>query len=334
MGYTLEDIARLAGVSRSTVSRVVNNHPSVRAEVRERVWQVIREVGYQPHAAARSLATRRSEIIGLVIPEAVSTLFTDPFFPLLIRGITDACYEHGYHLMLALFSTPDQEADLYNRLLKSRYLDGVVLASTRVDDPLVGRLLNDGIPFVSVGRHDDARVSYVDVDNVAGARMAVDHLIRQGHARVATITGPLNMAAGRDRLEGYRMALMSHHIAVDERYVVEGDFTENGGMVGMSRLLALDERPSAVFVASDTMAMGALRAIRQAGMRVPEDIALVGFDDVPQAAYLDPPLTTVRQPIERMGAMAVRLLVDIITHRVDIPQRVILMPELVVRATG
>ncbi len=334
MAYTLEDIARLAGVSRSTVSRVVNNHPSVRPEVRQRVWQVIREVGYQPHAAARNLATRRSDIIGLVIPEAVSTLFTDPFFSLLIRGITDACYEQGYHLMLALFSTPAQEEDLYNRLLRSHYLDGVILASTRLDDPLIERLVGDRVPFVSVGRHPHPQVSYVDVDNVAGARMAVDHLIRQGHTRVGTITGPLNMAAGQDRLEGYKQSLAAHHIPLDDRLIVEGDFTENGGLAGMNRLLALEPPPTAVFVASDTMAMGALRAVRQAGLRVPEDVAIIGFDDVPQATYLDPPLTTVRQPIQRLGEIAVRVLVDVIAQGPEIPQRVVLMPELVVRSTG
>lgn len=334
MLYTLEDIARLAGVSRSTVSRVVNNHPGVRPEVRERVWKIIREVGYQPHAAARSLATRRSDIIGLVIPEAVSTLFIDPFFSLLIRGITDACYEQGYHLMLALFSTPAQEEDLYNRLLRSQYLDGVILASTRLDDPLIERLVNDGVPFVSVGRHPHPQVSYVDVDNVAGARMAVDYLIRQGHTRVATITGPLNMAAGQDRLEGYRQSLAAHHIPLDEGLIVEGDFTENSGLIAMRHLLALEERPSAVFVASDAMAMGALRAIRSAGLQVPDDVAVVGFDDIPQAAYMDPPLTTVRQPIQRMGEMAVRVLADMIAQSVDIPQRIVLLPELVIRSTG
>ena len=236
--------------------------------------------------------------------------------------------------MLALFSTPAQEEDLYNRLLRSHYLDGVILASTRLDDPLIERLVGDRVPFVSVGRHPHPQVSYVDVDNVAGARMAVDHLIRQGHTRVGTITGPLNMAAGQDRLEGYKQSLAAHHIPLDDRLIVEGDFTENGGLAGMNRLLALEPPPTAVFVASDTMAMGALRAVRQAGLRVPEDVAIIGFDDVPQATYLDPPLTTVRQPIQRLGEIAVRVLVDVIAQGPEIPQRVVLMPELVVRSTG
>ncbi len=333
MGYTLEDIARMAGVSRSTVSRVLNHHPHVRPEVRERVWEVVRRVGYQPHAAARSLATQKTQIIGLIIPEAVSTLFADPFFPLLITGITDACYQHGYHLMLSLFTTPQQEAELSTQLLGGGYLDGVILASTRLDDPLIERLLSGRIPFVLIGRHSDPRVNYVDVDNVAGARMAVDYLLRQGHRRVATITGPLNMAAGQDRLEGYKQALQARHLPVDEALIVEGDFTEQGGMAAMRRLLALAERPTAVFAASDTMAIGAIKAIKDAGLRVPDDITVVGFDDIPQASYLDPPLTTVRQPIAQLGKTAVHILVDLIRYGAERTQRVVLATELVVRGT-
>lgn len=333
MAYTLEDIARMAGVSRSTVSRVLNNHPYVRPEVRERVLRVVREVGYTPHAAARSLVTQRTQVLGLIIPEAVSTLFTDPFFSLLISGITHACYAQGYHLMLSLFTTSEQEAELSAQLLQGGYLDGVILASTRLGDPLMARLLEGSIPFVLVGRHPDPRVSYVDADNVAGARMAVEYLLRQGHTRVATITGPLNMAAGQDRLEGYKQALRARHLPIDEHLIVEGDFTEQGGMAAMGQLLELAERPTAVFVAGDTMAMGALKAVKDAGLRVPEDITLVGFDDLPQVAYLDPPLTTVRQPIAQLGETAVHILLDLIRYGRERVQRIVLPTELVVRAT-
>ncbi len=332
MGYTLEDIARMAGVSRSTVSRVLNNHPNVRPEVRERVWEVIRRVGYQPHAAARSLATRRSQVLGLVIPEAVSTLFTDPFFPELIRGMTDACYARGYLLTLALFQSPEQGRRLLHRLLSSHAVDGLIVASARLNDPLIPRLLEDGFPFVSIGRHPDPRVSFVDADNVAGARMAVEYLIRRGHTRIATITGPMDMAAAQDRLEGYRQALRARGLPLDRRYIVEGDFTQEGGRAAMQQLLGLQPRPTAVFAASDAMAMGALKAAREAGLRVPGEVTVVGFDDIPQAAYLEPPLTTVRQPIVRMGALAVQLLVEQVERGAQ-PQRVVLPVELVVRGT-
>lgn len=332
MAPTLEDVARMAGVSRSTVSRVINNHPNVQAEVRERVWQAIRECGYQPHAVARGLATNRTRILGMIIPEAVTTLFTDPFFPLLLRGATDACNTHQYQLMLSLFNNPAGRQEMYRRVLRSGYLDGVVVASAALDDALIPNLLRDRIPFVSVGWYPDDRVHYVDVDNVGGARMAVDHLIRLGHRRIGTITGRLNMIAGKRRLEGYQQALEARGIPLEEGLIAEGDFSEESGMLGMQRLFSAE--PSAVFVASDTMAIGALKALRQAGMQVPEDIALVGFDDIPAASAIEPALTTVRQPIERMGSMAVQILLTLLetTSPGKAPvHRITLSTELIIR---
>jgi len=334
MPPTLEEVARLAGVSRSTASRVINDHPNVQPETRERVWQAIRESGYQPHAVARSLVTNRTQIIGMIIPEAVTTLFTDPFFPLLLRGATEVCNSHQYQLMLSLFTARADQQGMYQRVLRNGYLDGVIVASASLDDPLIPDLLRDRIPFVSVGRHPNERVLYVDVDNVAGARMAVEHLIRLGHQRIATITGRLDMAAGQDRLEGYRQALKAHHIPVDEGLIVEGDFTEGSGMVGMQRLLSTS--PSAVFAASDMMAIGALKALHKAGWQVPQDIALVGFDDIPAASAVEPALTTVRQPIERLGSMAVEVLLSVLETSLqeEVPaQRIVLPTELVVRAS-
>jgi len=338
MPPTLEEVAKLAGVSRSTVSRVVNQHPNVRPEVRERVWEVIRQTGYQPHAAARSLATRRTRVIGLIIPQAVTTLFTDPYFPILIRGIADACNAHNYHLMLSLFSRRRVQESrarqdlLYQQVLRGRYLDGVVVSSAPLDDPIFPRLLEDGVPFIIVGRYPHERANYVDVDNVAGARMAVEHLLRLGHERVATITGPLNMFAAQDRLEGYQQALAARGIPVDEDLIAEGDFTERGGRAAMQRLLL--RRPTAIFAASDMMAVGAIKVLREAGLRVPEDVAVVGFDDIPLASMVEPPLTTVRQPIEQTGGMAVELLVSLLENpEEETVHRVVLPTELVIRAS-
>jgi LacI family transcriptional regulator len=332
MSLTLEEVGRLAGVSRSTVSRVINGHPSVREHVRERVWQVINDTGYQPHAAARSLVTRRTRIIGAIIPEAVMTLFVDPFFPLLLCGITETCNDHGYYLMLSLFNGPATQQELYRRLIHGGHLDGVIVASTRMDEPLIPTLLGDGVPFILVGRHSDSRAGYVDVDNVGGSRMAVEHLIRLGHRRVATVTGPLNMASGEDRLAGYCQALEAHRMPMRDELIVEGDFTEASGAMGMQRLLAAS--PTAVFAASDTMAIGALKALREAKLRVPEDVALVGFDDIPVAAALEPALTTVRQPIERLGSMAADLLLNLLENPPDTQgpaHRIILSAKLIVR---
>ncbi len=329
MARTLEEVAHLAGVSRSTVSRVINDHPNVRTETRERVWEAIRKSGYQPHAVARSLVTRRTQIICMVIPEAVTTLFTDPFFPILLRGATEACNEHGYQLMLSLFSSPAHRQEIYQRLVRNAYLDGVMVASVALNDPLISDLLRDEVPFMCVGRHPDAQVHYVDVDNVGGALMAVEHLIRLGHRRIATITGRLDMTAGQDRLEGYHQAMEAHGIPLEDGLIAEGDFTESSGMVAVQRLLPAE--PSALFVASDTMAVGALKALRQAGREVPQDTALVSFDDIPVASATEPPLTTVRQPIRRMAALAVETLLDLIEHPGSGPRRIILPTQLVIR---
>lgn len=333
MAKTLEEVAKLAGVSRSTVSRVVNDHPNVRPEVRERVWEVIKEVDYHPNRAARSLASRRSKIISLVIPRAIHALFSDPYFPLLMEGIARACNEHDYTMVLGLI-TPEMR-DPYRRLVRGGLLDGVIVTSAGEDDPFVARLLQEDFPFVLVGRMPQhSGVSYADVDNVDGTSTAVQHLARLGYRRIATITGPLNQMAGKDRYAGYLKGLRSAGLAHDGELVVEGDFSELSGNRAMQDLLALETPPDAVFAASDMMAIGALKAMRAAGLRVPEDIALVGFDDIPLAALVDPPLTTVRQSIGDLGYTAARLLFEELESEDAVsPQRMILPTELVVRSS-
>jgi LacI family transcriptional regulator len=330
---TLEEIAKIAGVSRSTVSRVINNHPNVKADVRTHVWRVVQEQNFHPNTAAQALVNRRTQIVGLVIPQAIKAIFSDPYFPVLIQGISAACVERHYHLMLSLITS--QMTDAYRRIIRGGHLDGVIVASAFThDDGFINRLINDNFPFVLIGRQPQHRdITSVDSDNVHGAMMAVQHLVRQGYTRIASITGPLTMTAGIDRREGFLSAMRGAGFAPEERYIVEGDFSEQGGFNAMQRLLALDERPQALFVASDMMAIGALRAIRAAGLRVPEDIALVGFDDIPLASAVEPTLTTIRQPIEQLGHTAASLLLDRLNdgdgHAST--QRIVLPTDLVLR---
>jgi LacI family transcriptional regulator len=329
---TVEQIAKLSGVSRSTVSRVINNHPNVKPGVRQRVLEVIAETGYHPNPAARSLASRRSGIIGLVIPRAVQSLFTDPYYPRLMQGVAQACNANDYTLSLFLFHTEDEEQKLYPRVLRTRLIDGLIVSASQIGDPLIPELINNGVPFVMVGRPNDLPcVSFVDVDNVVGVYTAISHLIRLGYKRIATITGPLNTTVGLDRRQGYLDALNDRNRSIDGTLIVEGDFTELGGHSAMQRLIP--HQPDATLVASDTMAFGALRALREAGLSVPDDVAVVGFDDLPTSALADPPLTTIRQPIRRVGAQAVETLIDILTNGPEPPRRITLSTELIIRAS-
>lgn len=328
---TLEEIAKLAKVSRSTVSRVVNDDPNVSPETRVRVRGVIQRLNYHPNAAARGLASGRTRVIGLVIPMGVAAVFSDPFHPLVTQGVASACNAHDHSVMLWL-ADPEYERRAVSQVLHSGLVDGVILASQLMDDPLLQALKASRLPFILIGRHPtDTRVNYVDVDNFASAREIVAYLLRLGRRRIATITGPRNMIAGAGRLEGYCTALHDRGLTAHSDLILSGDFTEESGYTTMQHLLPL--KPDAVFCASDNMALGAMHAIREAGLRVPEDIAIAGFDDMPFAARATPPLTTVRQPIFQTGFVAAETLIDLIANPTSQPHRIILPTELVIRAS-
>ncbi len=331
-GLTLEDIAKQAGVSRSTVSRVVNGHPNVREEVRQRVLEIVREANYHPNAAARTLASQRSRMIGLVLPHTVNSFFSDPYFPLLTQGVAQGCNQLDYTLGLFLVSAREDEDKIFSRLARRGYLDGILAQAGHgyIGDRLIERLIDSSVPLVIVGRPPRVDgVSYIDVDNVAGSYSAVSYLARLGYRRIATITGPIHSTVGIDRKEGYLRALAERGRDVDPSWIAEGDFSEAGGYYAMQQLLPA--RPDAVFAASDIMAIGALRAVREAGLRVPDDVAVVGFDDLPAAARSEPPLTTVRQQVLRFGMTAVEVLTDLIENGITPPRRIIMTTELIIR---
>ena len=224
---TLEDIARQAGVSRSTVSRVVNGQPYVKAEVRERVLKVIQNTGYHPNLAARTLASQRSWMIGLVLPRSVSSFFSDPYFPRLTQGIAQACNQHDYTLGLFLVGTPEDEEKIYPRVSRRGFLDGVIMQSGQIGDHLIDRLVNSTLPLVVAGRpFNTTDVSYIDVDNVQAAYQAVCHLAQLGYQRIGMITGLTNSTVGLDRKEGYFKALLDRGFTMEKSLIVEGDFSE------------------------------------------------------------------------------------------------------------
>jgi LacI family transcriptional regulator len=330
---TLEDIAKQAGVSRSTASRVVNDDPHVSDSVRMKVQEVILATGYHPHAAARSLASHRSWMIGLVLPRTVSTFFTDPYFPRLTQGVAQACNQHNYTLGLFLLDTKEDEKRILPRISHKGMLDGILLQTAQMEDKLIDKLVSADFPVVIAGRPFKANgISYIDVDNINASHDAVCHLIQLGYKHIGTITGMMNSTVGIDRKEGYRKAILEHGWEVDENLIVEGDFTEESGYAGIKQLLPY--KPDAVFAASDTMAIGAMRAAREAGLHVPNDVAFVGFDDLPIASQSDIKLTTVRQPIIQFGVKAVETLIDLIENG-NKPSRCIIMDtELIIRESS
>jgi LacI family transcriptional regulator len=328
---TLDDVAKKAGVSRATVSRVVNNYPHVSKKVRDNVLKVIDEIGYNPNVVARSLASRRTGNIGLVFPNSIHNFFTDPYFPRLTEGIAHACNENDYTLSLFIFHTEELEKKLIPRLTRGGLVDGIIVQATGIDDDILFKISEGEVPFVVAGRPLNLpTASYIDVDNVTGAYNAVAHLIREGRKCIGTITGPLNTAAGMDRLEGYNLALNERNFGVKDGLIVTGDFTESSGYYAAKQLL-FNKSMDAIFVASDSMAIGVLRALREATISIPDDIAIIGYDDLPPARSSSPTLTTIRQPVRRFGIKAMEILMDIIENGKGAPRKVILGTELVIR---
>jgi DNA-binding LacI/PurR family transcriptional regulator len=331
---TLEEVAQAAGVSRATVSRVVNGSPKVSQDVRRTVEREIARLGYVPNRAARSLVTRRSDSVGVVITEPTARLFVDPFFPRLLRGISGELGSRDLQLVL-LMPEPGRNAARAEAYLSGGHVDGVLLVSLHGDDPLPKRLAGRGIPIVVGGRPPrGAAVSYVDVDNRGGARAAVGHLASLGRKVIATIAGPSDMGAGVDRLAGYREGLEESGLPFSRDLEVVADFSHDAGLQAMRDLLTVRPDIDAVFAASDLMAAGALQALREARRLVPDDVAVVGFDDSQLAATTQPALSSVRQPIEEMGREMVRLLVESTERPDPVPRHVVLGTELIRRASS
>jgi DNA-binding LacI/PurR family transcriptional regulator len=310
---TLEEVARLAAVSTATVSRVVNHSPKVRPDTRKAVEKAIARLGYVPNRAARSLVTKRTDTIALVVSESESRVFSDPFFPSIVQGISSAIADTELQLLL-LLARGEREHVKVERYIRHGHVDGVILMSLHGEDPLPRALTDAGIPTVLSGRpRPGERLPYVDADNRGGARAATSHLLSAGRGKVATITGPLDMTVGVDRFEGYADALRDSGQRLRKGLVEHGDFSKEAGARAMKALLRRHPKLDGVFVANDPMAIGALETLHALGRRVPDDVALIGFDDVEAAASTSPPLTTVRQPLELMTqAMA-----ELLLRRID-----------------
>ncbi|MFJ8749141.1 LacI family DNA-binding transcriptional regulator [Streptomyces sp. NPDC102441] len=341
---TLEDVARAAGVSRATVSRVINGVRNVDPAIQEAVRQAVSATGYTPNRAARSLVTRRTDAIALVVSGAgadpdgegpagegsfTAQVFADPFFGRVVTGVVNYLRPRGMHPVL-MFAETSRARDEVVGYLRQGSADGALIVSTHAQDPLPALLTDAGLPAVLYARPArPVRISYVDLAHRDGAGLAAEHLLARGCRRIATISGPLNVSAGQERLAGFQDAMARQgHVDVP---VAEGQFTQESGEAAMERLLAEHPALDGVFAGNDLMATGACHVLREHGRRVPQDVAVIGFDDSSAASACRPPLTTVRQPVEDMAAEMAGLLLDRLAAPDSPATSVIFEPVLVVR---
>ncbi len=328
------DVARKAGVSVMTVSRVVNSRSNVKKDTRERVLRAIRELSYYPNAAARALNRDRTNIIEVTIPHR-DYFFSSEYFSELIFSIEAVVRRQSYNV---IFNTYDPAGLVdYTNLYRQRKVDGLLIVALSMSNQQVKGLCDERVPLVLVNsRRDDLPLSYVDVDNHKGAGMAVEYLASLGHRRIAAITGGTNALNAVHRLQGYRDALARKGLPAREQWIVQGNWSEESGYEAFKGLWGLQDRPSALFCANDLMAIGALRAAADSHVDVPADISIIGFDDIRLASFVNPRLTTIRQPIQQTGETAARVLLEQLANPgrdESNPQKVILPPQLIVRSS-
>ncbi len=334
MSVTLRDIAKRVGKSITTVSRALHDYDDVSPETKALVRQVAEELGYTPHTIAQRLQKKRSDTLGIVLP-TFGPRFSDPFFSEFLAGVGNQAADLGYDLLVATRPADETEIAAYRQLVRGHRVDGFILVRTRRQDPRVDYLRRTGIPFVAFGRTaGPLDFPFIDEDGAHGMAQIVAHLVAQGHRRIAFIGGPPELNFAHERLQGYRQALQTHHLPADPALIRTGDLTQKGGYEQACALLALDDPPTAIAAGNDLMAFGAISAAQDHGLAVGPEIAITGFDDIPLAEYIHPPLTTVHQPIYQIGRQLCQMLVERIQNPTAPPPQQLLQPQLVIRASS
>ncbi|MFL5660317.1 MAG: LacI family DNA-binding transcriptional regulator [Ktedonobacteraceae bacterium] len=327
---TIADVAERAGVSKTTVSHALSGKRPVAPETRVRIEQIIEELGFRPNALARSLRMKRTLMVTLIIPD-----ITNPYYPTLARGLQDALVEQGYHTFLCNTDSKQEQEIAFIADAVQRQVDGIVLSSLHSMIKDVQEFIKQGMHLISIGTSiDHPQVDKVSTDDQQGARTATDYLIQRGHRRIGMITGTANLIPSEARQTGYRMALEGAGLPFDTTLVVEGDFVRAGGARAMHRLLQLADRPTAIFCANDLMAIGAMDVARETGITIPDDIAVVGYDDIEAASLVSPALTTIFNPGYEMGKTAGLLLLERIKGKYKGPGRRVVVPHRLIQRTS
>ncbi|RME50408.1 MAG: LacI family transcriptional regulator [Caldilineae bacterium] len=334
MPVTIKDVAKRVGRSITTVSRALNDYDDVSEETRRLVKQVAAEMGYVPSSIAQKLQKRQADTIGVILP-TYGPRFSDPFFSEFLAGIGNTAAKQGFDLLVSTRAPGDEEINAYLNKIRSRRVDGFIIVRTRRNDPRIALLKEQNFPFAAFGRIESGNTfPLVDEDSEQGMRMVVSHLIEQGHTRIACITAPGDLMFAHYRRQGYIAALQAHNLSLEPSLVVEGDLTQRSGRQAARQLLNLPHPPTAIAACNDLMAIGAMSTAQEQGLVVGKDIAITGFDDIPWAENTHPPLTTVHQPIYRIGTMVCQMLIQLIRGEPLSQQQVILQPTLIVRQSS
>ncbi|WP_127531498.1 LacI family DNA-binding transcriptional regulator [Paenibacillus kobensis] len=328
---TIKDIAKLAGVSPSTVSRVVSNHPRISLDTSRKVKQIMEELGYHPNIMAKSLVSKTTQTLAILLPRPAEELFQNFFFGELLRGILTVANRSGYDTLLTTATGEHDEIESVARLVRGRRVDGIILLSSRVNDPIVAYLAQSEFPFVLIGScqaHPD--ILSVDNDNTQAAFDATQHLIAQGHERIGFVSGPANLTVSNDRLHGYQKALEAYRLPIRSEWIVEGEFLQESGYRAMSLIMSLPERPTALVVIDDVVAFGVLRGLTELGYKVPDDISLVSFNNIALSELASPPISSIDIGTYQLGYTAAQALIrdvqeqPVQTARMVIPHRLMI----------
>jgi DNA-binding LacI/PurR family transcriptional regulator len=328
---TIRDVAKIANVSIATVSLALSGDPRVNVKTKKLVEEVALKLKYIPNEIGRSLSKKRTETIAFIIPNTSHHVFSHPYFSQLLEGINEVLDNCNYNLLLSTTPSVTNEATAYDKILKNRRVDGIILSSASVKDKNILRMVESGFPVVYLGRWHHEDVLTVERDDLNGAYMATEHLIRIGRKKIVHISGPLDHQEGIDRLEGYKKALADHKILFDPALIIEKDFSRQAGYDAATELADRNITYDAVFAGNDLMAIGAMRYYKENKIAVPEDVAMVGFDDIEMATVVSPMLTTIHQPMRQIGRAAAEKLIAFLNNREIVEKQSLLTTHLIIR---
>ncbi|TDT63380.1 LacI family DNA-binding transcriptional regulator [Fonticella tunisiensis] len=329
---TIKEVAERAGVSPSTVSRVISDSPRISDETKQKVRRAMEELGYHPNAIARSLVNRATNTIGIVMPRSAEDVFLNPFFPEALRGIAKCTHDEGFCVLLTTGNSDDEQIESLLSVVRGGRVDGVILMYSKLDDPILEMLTEMNIPFSMIGRPTISEdINFVDNDNVNAAYEAANYLISMGHRRIGLINGSLNLVVSIDRYEGYKRALAKNKIELDESIIMSSEFVQEGGYESMKKMLSVENPPSAVLVTDDLIAFGAIRAARDMKVKIPDEMSIISFNNIPLADFATPPLTSVDINAYSLGYKAAKLVIDDIKGKKHKPSCYIVETRIVFR---